>query len=255
VPVPLRITHVGTATLLLEVAGLRILTDPALDPAGTSYRFALGLGSTKTEAPALPPGGLGKIDAVLVSHDHHADNLDPAGRALWPDAGRVVTTRPGARRLGGNALGLVPWQATELANGVKVTATPARHGPPGITLVDSQTIGFFVEVPGASIWISGDTVYFSGIDEIARRIQPSLAVVHVGAVAFPLTGPLRFTFTGDEAARAAKGVGARTIIPVHYEGWAHFREPRAATEQAFARAGVADRVRWLTRGEPTDLQL
>ncbi len=254
-----RLTHVGTATLLLEIAGLRLLTDPALDPAGRRYRFAVGLGSSKTEEPALPPGGLGPIDAVLVSHDHHADNLDDAGRAFLPKAKRVLTTRPGARRLGGNAEGLAPWSSVELAGPggrVRVTATPARHGPPGITLVDSQTIGFLVEAEGAGpIWISGDTVHFAGIDEIARRVKPALAIVHLGAVKFPLTGPLRFTFTADEAARAVKAMSARTVVPVHYDGWAHFTERRSHAEETFAREGLAERVRWLVRGEPAEIEV
>src|SRR5437868_2293858 len=57
-----KVTHIGTATVLLEVADLRLITDPALDPPGGAYRFALGLGSVKTEGPALPPGGLEPLD-------------------------------------------------------------------------------------------------------------------------------------------------------------------------------------------------
>src|SRR5262245_43740227 len=127
----LRITHIGTATALLELGALRLLTDPALDGAGGVYGFGFGTRSTKLSAPALPPGGLGKIYAVLLSHDHHADNLATAGRALLPSAGKVITTRSGAGRLGGAAVGLEPWQSTELGEGkLKITATPARHGPP-----------------------------------------------------------------------------------------------------------------------------
>jgi L-ascorbate metabolism protein UlaG (beta-lactamase superfamily) len=77
---------------------------------------------------------LAPIDAVLLSHDHHGDNLDAAGRALLPSAGAVVTTAPGARRLGLGARGLAPWGTTVLEAPdrppIRVTATPARHGPP-----------------------------------------------------------------------------------------------------------------------------
>jgi L-ascorbate metabolism protein UlaG (beta-lactamase superfamily) len=258
----LRLTHVGTATLLLELGGLRLLTDPALDPAGADYRFAPCVGSHKSEAPALPPGGLGRLDALLVSHDHHADNLDAAGRALLPTVPKVLTTCPGARRLGPPAVGLAPWQSHDLegpdGTRVTVTATPARHGPAGITLVDSVTIGFLLSGAGlaAPLWISGDTVWFSGIAEVARRCAPvGLAVVHVGDVGFAATGPARFTFDGAQAARAAKAVGAATIVPVHYSGWRHFRQGRAEAEAAFAAEGLTDRVRWLPRGEPITLQV
>jgi L-ascorbate metabolism protein UlaG (beta-lactamase superfamily) len=124
----LSITHIGTATLLLELGALRLLTDPVFDSAGGRYRFGWGTGSTKLSGPAVGPERIGPIDAVLLSHDHHEDNLDRAGRALLPQARRVLTTLPGARRLGGNAEGLRPWQSVWLEAGstrVKVTATPA----------------------------------------------------------------------------------------------------------------------------------
>jgi hypothetical protein len=52
------------------------------------------------------------VDAVLLSHDQHDDNLDAVGRALLPVAGAVVTTTPGAKRLGREARGLAPWATT-----------------------------------------------------------------------------------------------------------------------------------------------
>jgi hypothetical protein len=70
---------------------------------------------------------------VLLSHDHHFDNLDHAGRSLLGSAEQVLTTVEGAARLGAGAVGLAPWQHTELrsAHGetLRVAATPARHGP------------------------------------------------------------------------------------------------------------------------------
>lgn len=218
--------------------------------------------STKVVAPRVPAGGLGALDCVLLSHDHHADNLDPAGRALLPSVGRVLTTRSGARRLGGNAEPLAPWDTTTVTGRdgftIQVTATPARHGPPGIGLVDHETIGFLLAWEGqrdGPLWISGDTVYFAGIDELARRTRVGAAIVHLGAVRFALTGPFRYTFDGAEAARAAKLLDARTVIPVHYDGWTHFREDRAGSDAAFARAGLADRVRWLDPGVATPVSM
>src|SRR3954470_13372996 len=101
-----RMTHIGGPTVLIEFAGWRLLTDPTFDPAGGSYRFGWGTGSRKLTDPAIAPSELGALDAVLISHDHHDDNLDAAGRALLPSAGTVVVTVPGAKRLGGNARGL-----------------------------------------------------------------------------------------------------------------------------------------------------
>ena len=98
-----RFTHIGGPTLLIEVGGWRLLTDPTFDPPGRRYFFGWGTMSRKVSGPAIPAAELGPIDAVLLSHDHHADNLDPAGRALLPAAGVVMTTRSGARRLDGVA--------------------------------------------------------------------------------------------------------------------------------------------------------
>ena len=144
------LTHIGGPTLLIEVGGWRLLTDPTFDPPGGSYRFGWGTGSVKQAGPAIPASELGQIDAVLLSHDHHDDNLDPAGRALLPDAGDVVTTVPGAGRLGGDARGLAPWEETLLEAPdrptIEVAATPCRHGPPLSRPIVGDVIGFALAV-------------------------------------------------------------------------------------------------------------
>ncbi|HEX2809167.1 MAG TPA: hypothetical protein VHN80_23635, partial [Kineosporiaceae bacterium] len=87
----LRLTHVGGPTVLIEVGGWRILTDPTFDDPGRRYSFGWGAGSRKVTGPAVAAEALGPIDAALLSHDHHGDNLDAAGRALLPSLGTVVT--------------------------------------------------------------------------------------------------------------------------------------------------------------------
>ena len=256
----IRLTHIGMATVLLELGALRILTDPALDPPGRTYRFGFGTSSIKNRAPTLPPEGLGRIDAVLLSHDHHADNLDDAGRAMLPSVGRIITTASGAQRLAAlaNVQGLAPWQSAELENGgvrVKITATPARHGPPLSGPIVGDVIGFMLESDAFSqgpLYISGDTVWFAGIAELAKRFQVGTALLHLGGVSFPISGPLRYTFSGVEAVRAAEALGAKTVIPIHYDGWTHFREQRATSEHTLSKLGA--RVRWLKQGEPTELE-
>jgi L-ascorbate metabolism protein UlaG (beta-lactamase superfamily) len=93
-----RLTHIGGPTTLLEIDGWRILTDPTFDDPGRTYRFGWGTSSRKTTGPAIASAELGPIDAVLLTHDHHADNLDDAGRALLPTVPIVVTTTTGAAR-------------------------------------------------------------------------------------------------------------------------------------------------------------
>src|SRR6478672_7688572 len=101
-----RLTHIGGPTVLIEVGGWRVLTDPTFDPPGKRYFFGWGTVSKKLAGPAIAAADLPPIDAVLLSHDHHGDNLDPAGRELLPSLGTIVTTESGAKRLGGAARGL-----------------------------------------------------------------------------------------------------------------------------------------------------
>src|SRR6266508_1088543 len=130
----MRLTHIGGPTVLIQVAGWRLLTDPTFDPPGRKYNFGWGSSSRKLAGPAIAAADLPPIDAVLLSPDHHGDNLDPAGRARLPSAGVVVTTVAGATRRGGGARALVPGATTQLeAPGrptIGITATPCRHGPP-----------------------------------------------------------------------------------------------------------------------------
>src|SRR5947209_18284378 len=125
----LTMTLIGGPTALIEIDGFRLLTDPTFDLPGTYQLPHVKL--EKLSPPAVALEAIGEIDAVLLSHDQHADNLDESGKHFLPKAKRVFTTVVGAKRLGGNAEGLLPWASTELSkNGhsLLITATPARHG-------------------------------------------------------------------------------------------------------------------------------
>jgi L-ascorbate metabolism protein UlaG (beta-lactamase superfamily) len=111
-------------------------------PAGGKYSFGWGTGSRKVAGPAIAASDLPPIDAVLLSHDHHGDNLDAAGRALVPSL-RAAMGRPG-------------------------------HGV---------------------LWISGDTVLYDGVRQVADRLKVGTALLHLGAVRFPVTGPVRYSMT------------------------------------------------------------
>ena len=257
-----RITHIGGPTALIEVGGWRLLTDPTFDPPGNRYAFGWGTTSRKLSGPAIAADAVGPVDAVLLSHDHHDDNLDAAGRGLLPAAGAVVTTAAGAKRLGGVARGLEPWQSTRLeAPGrpaIEVTATPCRHGPPLSRPLVGDVVGFALRWEGQEhgvLWISGDTVLYDGVRRVADRLRVGTALLHLGGVRFPVTGPLRYTMTAQDAVELGGLLRPRTVIPIHYEGWKHFRQGRAAIEETFARAPEEFRrsVRWLAIGEPAEL--
>jgi L-ascorbate metabolism protein UlaG (beta-lactamase superfamily) len=258
----LRITHIGGPTVLIEVGDWRLLTDPTFDPPGQRYAFGWGTSSRKLAGPAIAASELPPIDAVLLSHDHHGDNLDPAGRALLPSLGVVVTTVSGAGRLGGDARGLAPWATTRLeAPGrpaIEITATPCRHGPPLSHPIVGDVIGFALRWEGQEhgvLWISGDTVLYDGVRQVAERLQVDVALLHLGGVRFPVSGPLRYTMTAEQAVELSSLVRPRTVIPIHYEGWKHFRQGRHAIERVFAGApeDFRGRVRWLPIGTSVTL--
>ena len=257
----INLTHISTATMLLEIGSLRILTDPVFDPAGGKYYFGWGTGSKKLTAPSTTQESLGQVDAILLSHDHHEDNLDKAGRAFLPKVKRVLTTTSGSRRLRGNAEGLANWQSTELISGgttIKVTATPAQHGPLLVRPFAGQTIGFMLEWTGqenGGLYISGDTIYYRGIDEVAERFTVSVGIFHLGRARFPITGPIRFTMDARDGVKAARKLNPRTIIPIHYEGWKHFAEGRAVIEKEFASAGLGAKLNWLKIGETASVEV
>jgi L-ascorbate metabolism protein UlaG (beta-lactamase superfamily) len=257
-----RLTHIGGPTVLIEVAGWRLLTDPTFDPPGRRYRFGWGTGSRKLSGPAIAAADVGRFDAVLLSHDHHDDNLDTAGRALLLSAGTVVTTVPGANRLAREARGLAPWASTRLeAPGrppIDITATPCRHGPPLSRPIVGDVIGFALGWDGqehGAVWVSGDTVLYDGVRQVADRLRIGTALLHLGGVRFPSTGPLRYTMTAGQAVELCRLVQPRTAIPIHYEGWTHFREGREAIERELADAAedVRERFRWLPIGVETSL--
>lgn len=255
------ITHIGGPTVLLEVGGWRILTDPTFDPPGGRYFFGWGTYSRKLAGPAIPAAEIGPLDAILVSHDHHDDNLDATGRTLLADAGTVVTTAPGAARIGHGAVGLAPWATTRLeAPGrvpLEITATPCRHGPPGSRPIVGHVIGFALRWDGqqhGALWISGDTVLYDGVREVARRLDVGTALLHLGGVTFPwLSGPLRYTMNAAEAVELCRELRPTTMIPIHYEGWKHFRQGRPAVEKAFGSGGGTIAPTWLEHGVPAIL--
>ena len=180
---------------------------------------------------------------MLLTHEHHDDNLDPAGRALLPDAGVVVTTRSGAKRLGGAVRGLVQWESTKLDKSgrlpIEITATPCRHGPPFSHPLAGDVIGFALRWDGQEdgvVWISGDTVLYDKVRRVAERFEINIALLHVGGVQFPITGPVRYTMTARDAVELCRLMRPSTAIPIHYEGWTHFKEGRDAIERELAGA-------------------
>lgn len=243
------VTYLGGPTVILEIGGLRLMTDPTLDPAGQQFMINDKPAYHKTEGPATTD--IGKIDVVLLSHDQHGDNLDHAGRELLKQVDKTLTTKIGAERLGGNALGLTTWESIALNDEVVITGTPARHGPAGSEKLTGDVTGFIVTIAGLQLYITGDTVFYDGVKEVAEKFKPQYVFIFAGA-AKP-RGPFNVTMGTNDAIDTAFAFPDATIIPVHFEGWSHYTETGEMLQQSFNALGIGDKLRILEPGIKTTL--
>jgi L-ascorbate metabolism protein UlaG (beta-lactamase superfamily) len=253
-----RVTYIGGPTALIEWCGLRMLTDPTFDPAGSEYPTNVYT-LRKTIGPAIDAAALGRMDAVLLSHDHHFDNLDHSGRAVLARARVVLTTQAAAARIGGTAKGLDAWEHydlySEVGEQLRVTPTPARHGPEGGDR--GPVIGFALtrEDSEGTVYVSGDTVWYDGVREVSERFDVRMALLFCGAARVKVAGNNDLTLSADGAVQAARAMPRATIVPLHYEGWEHFTQSRADVERTFAKAGISGRLVWLAPGVPMTFSL
>lgn len=247
-------TVIGGPTTVLDLGGLRIVSDPTFDPPGPHGSLF------KTDGPALARADLGRVDLVLVSHDNHQDNLDDSGRVLALSAPVLLTTRSGAGRLGPPAVGLAPWTSHAVprpgGGELTVTAVPAVHGPEDGDLdpdgfVNCEVIGFILSGQGLpAVYISGDNASIRVVTEIARRVPViDVAVLHAGAAR--VAGKFRdrpLSLDSIRAAAAAAVLIPAMVIPAHYDGWAHITEGGADLARAFDDAGLGAKLRQDSHG-------
>lgn len=275
---PLSITNVGTATALIHLgepsspSRINLITDPVFSPGGTRIEYR-GVVIKKSDSPALSLDQLPPIDAVLLSHEDHPDNLDDLGRRLL-DGRRVFTTMDGASQLAPRpgVRGLKKWETVCLdlggegtARKLEVTATPCKHLPGG------EVVGFIISSPDGAfgthrdgrpnaIYFSGDTIHLEELGQMKKKYHIAVAMLNIGKATVSLPGggadgggPLQITMGGEQAAQLAKDIGADVIVPLHFESWSHFTESGADLANDFAKAGMEDKVLWLKRGMETKI--
>jgi L-ascorbate metabolism protein UlaG (beta-lactamase superfamily) len=196
-----RIAYLGHATLLIELDGVRILTDPVLGGR---------LGPLRRHGPTPDPGAVGDLDAFLISHAH-PDHFDPASLRQLAAPARVVVPLG----LGAAAAGLAG-HVTELAVGgsvevgsVRVTAVPALHWRWPLR-PRAHVIGYLIE-GSTGLYFAGDTRFFPSMAALAGRVD--VALLPVGRWG-PHPGPDRLG--PASAAEAARVVGASIAIPIHW---------------------------------------
>jgi L-ascorbate metabolism protein UlaG (beta-lactamase superfamily) len=200
----LSVTFLGHSTVLIEMVGLRILTDPVLIDRPIPLRRIAG---------PLAPELFANVDLVLLSH-LHLDHFDvPSLRLLAPDVHLVVPRGAGGllRRLDFGNVSELPAGETIPAGPLTVTATTAIHGgfrPP--TGPRAAAVGYRVEADPARLYFAGDTDLFAGMADFGPIDVALLPVWGWG----PSLGRGHL-----DPARAAQAVGLirpRFAIPIHW---------------------------------------
>ncbi|GAA2166596.1 MBL fold metallo-hydrolase [Actinomadura napierensis] len=233
----LTVRYLGGPTALLEIGGVRLLVDPTFDAPGEHPVGDRAL--TKTMDAVAGPDEIGPVDAVLLSHDQHPDNLDDGGRAYVLAAPLTLSTGIAAERLGGTVRALPNWEHAELprpgGGTLRVTGVPAQHGPDGTEHLTGPVTGFVLTGDGLpTTYVSGDNASLDVVREIAGRFAPfDVALLFAGAARTPLVdGDL--TLGSAAAAEAAAILRAREVVPLHFEGWTHFSQGRDTLTEPFA---------------------
>ncbi|MEU0163578.1 MBL fold metallo-hydrolase [Streptomyces sp. NPDC006261] len=261
VDTPVQVRFIGNATLLLRYGPLTLLTDPNFLHRGQHAHLGYGLLTKRLKEPALTVDELPDLDAVILSHLHgdHWDrvarrNLDRTLPVLTtPQAARILRTLQGFR----HATGLRDWEyQTLVKNGyqIRLTAMPGRHALGPLRGLLPRVMGSMLEFGPASgpvrlrVYISGDTLLFNGVDEIARRYPDTdVAVLHLGGTRLP--GGLVVTMDGRQGAEFVRRLGPRFALPVHYDDYSVMKSPLSAFLDEMDRRGFEERVVHCGRGQ------
>ncbi len=194
------------------------------------------------------------IDIVLLSHDQHLDNLDHRGREFLTEVPRVLSTSSARDRLGAGVESLAHWERTDVplpdGNVLRVTGVPVQHGPTGVNHLMGEVTGFVLSgdhLP--TVYVSGDNASLDVVRAISDRIgNVDIAVLFAGGAKRPHVGTEYLTLPSDLAAEAARILGVRAVVPIHFEGWKHLTQGAETLRASFERAGLSNRLHLLQPG-------
>lgn len=254
------VTWIGHATLLVQMGGRNILTDPHFTARCSPVSWA---GPRRAAPPGLAVDDLPPIHLVVISHDHF-DSLDEgsirllAGREGGAETVFAVPLGLGSYVQEWGAARVVEldwWQAAE-AHGLTVTAVPAQHWSKRHLIGRDRTLwaGFAVAAPGFAFLFCGDSGYPGDFREIGRRLGPfDLAAIPIGAYAPRwFMGP--YHMNPEEAVRVHADVRAARSVAMHWGTFVLTDEPLDEPPRRLAaareKAGLGeDAFRALAHGE------
>jgi L-ascorbate metabolism protein UlaG (beta-lactamase superfamily) len=258
----LRVTYINHATVLIQMAGLNLLTDPVW-----SYRIGpmKGIGLRRHREPGIGFRDLPPIDAVLISHNHY-DHLDlPTLRRLAREHNPQFISGLGNRLLlepnGVKSCVEVDWwQSVELPGGARVTCVPAQHfSARGLSDRDRTLwCGFVIQGPAGPVYFSGDTGMGPHFELIKQRFgDMRLALLPIGAY-LPRWFMKPVHISPADAVAVHKLLGASTSVAIHFGtfplGDDGQYEPLEALGHALAREGEPEPRFWvLDFGEGRDI--
>ena len=216
----LRATWLGHSTVLIEIDGLRVLTDPVWGLRASPTRLA---GPKRFQPVPVALHSLPPLDLVIVSHDHY-DHLDyPTIRELAAlDVPFVTSLGVGAHL---EAWGVSPariaeldwWESHELAKGgVRVSAAPSQHFSGRTIKRRNSTLwsSFVIRSPRHAVFFSGDSGLTTEYQEIGQRLGPfDLVMLEVGGL-HPSWGDMHLG--PENALKAHALLGSGTFLPVHW---------------------------------------
>lgn len=242
----LRATWAGHASTVLQLGGKTVLLDPVWSPR-LSGLFP------RLQPPGVAWEHLGRVDAVLVSHNHY-DHMDAATLKRLPrDTAVVVPRGLGAwfRRHGFTTVHELEWWQSVALDGLQVTLVPAHHWSRRGVHDTNRTLwgGFVVQAEGVSAYYAGDTADGPCFATIGARFRLDLAILPIGAYA-PRSVNGNVHVDPEQAARAFVQLGARELLPVH---WGTFRLGAEPACEPIERLEAAWSAMGLERGRLRDL--
>ena len=233
----IRATVIGHATVLVQVAGLNVLTDPVMS---TRIGPTPWTGPKRVRPPAVPFDAIPPIDVVLLSHDHY-DHLDrPTLRQLAARDNPLVLTglRAGRKVPSKKVVELDWWQSHALRDGITATYVPAEHfsGRGAFDRDKSLWGGFVLETPHGKVYFAGDTARGRHFRAIRERFGPmTLSLLPIGAYA-PRWFMERVHMDPDEALQASLTLESQTSLAIHFATFNLADDSYDAPTRALARA-------------------